>query len=181
MADIPKKILITNDYENYRIDRFLIRFLSLPKSLIHKDLRKSAKLIVNWITSELFAILKKNNLEIHNSPISADYLGRLIKLIISEKISGKIAKEVFEDMFITQKDPNIIVKEKNLVQLTDSNEIEKIIEKILQDNQDKVNDYLNGKKKLLGYFIGVAMKESKGKANPKVLNKILIDKLNQNQ
>ena len=121
--------------------------------------------------------LKKNNVDIHQSPISPENLGKLIKLINSDKISGKIAKEVFEEMFLSKESPEKIVEEKNLIQVTDLKEIEIIIEKILRDNQDKVNDYKRGKTKLLGYFVGQAMKESKGKANPKKLNQILINKL----
>jgi len=144
---------------------------------IHSDLKESAKLVVNWITSELFAILKKNDLDINNCPISPDNLGKLIKLIISEKISGKIAKVVFDEMFYSKESPDKIVEAKGLAQLKDTKEIEIIIEKILNDNQDKVKDYKGGKTKLLSFFIGQAMKESKGKANPKKLNQILINKL----
>ena len=143
----------------------------------HNDLKGSAKLVANWITSELFAILKKHNLDIHQSPISPEHLGTLIKLINSDKISGKIAKEVFEEMFQSKESPEKIVKEKDLIQVTDTKEIEIIIEKILNDNQDKVKDYKEGKTKLLGFFVGQAMKESNGKANPKKLNQILLNKL----
>ena len=143
----------------------------------HNDLKGSAKLVANWITSELFAILKKHSLDILQSPISPEHLGSLIKLISSDKISGKIAKEVFEEMFQSKESPEKIVKEKDLIQVTDTKEIEVIIEKILNDNQDKVKDFKEGKTKLLGFFVGQAMKESKGKANPKKLNQILLNKL----
>jgi len=144
---------------------------------VHNDLKGSAKLVANWITSELFAILKKHSLDILQSPISPEHLGSLIKLISSDKISGKIAKEVFEEMFQSKESPEKIVKEKDLIQVTDTKEIEVIIEKILNDNQDKVKDFKEGKTKLLGFFVGQAMKESKGKANPKKLNQILLNKL----
>ncbi len=144
---------------------------------VHSDLKESAKLVVNWITSELFAILKKNNLDIQQSPITPENLGNLIKLINSDKISGKIAKKIFEDMFQSKESPEKIVEEKDLIQVTDAKEIEIIIEKILNDNQDKVKDYKKGKTKLLSLFVGQAMKESEGKANPKKLNQILINKL----
>ncbi len=144
---------------------------------VHKDLKNSAKLVANWITSELFSILKKNNLNILHSPISPENLGRLIKLINSDEISGKIAKEVFEEMFKSKSSPEKIVKEKNLMQVTDTKEIETIIEKILNNNQEKVKDYKEGKTKLFGFFVGQAMKESKGKVNPKKLTKILINRL----
>ena len=134
-------------------------------------------MVVNWITSELIALLKKNEIDIIDSPISPDELGQLIKLITSEKISGKIAKDVFEEMFDTRKSPEEIVDSKGLAQVSDHKEIEKIINTILESNKDKVKDYKNGKTKLLGFFVGLAMKDSKGKANPKILNKILQEKL----
>ena len=144
---------------------------------IHKELRKSAKLVANWITSELFSILKKNEINIIDSPISANHLGELVLLINAEKISGKIAKDVFEEMFNEKKSPNEIVKEKNLIQLSDTNEIEIMIEEILKLNSEKVVEYKKGKTKLLGFFVGQAMKLSKGKVNPKILNELLLKKL----
>jgi len=144
---------------------------------IHEELKDSSKLVANWITSELFSILKKNEINILQSPISSDYLGQLILLIKTNKISGKIAKDVFEEMFINKKSPKDIVEEKGLIQVTDIDEIESIIDQILETNTDKLKDYKSGKTKLLGYFIGQAMKISKGKANPKILNEILLKKL----
>ena len=145
--------------------------------LTHKELRSSVKLVVNWITSELFSILNKNEISISKSPISADYLGKLILMITANTISGKIAKDVFEEMFISNKSPADIVEEKGLIQVTNINEIELIINEILEDNKDKVKDYKSGKTKLLGFFVGQAMKLSKGKANPKILNDLLLEKL----
>jgi aspartyl-tRNA(Asn)/glutamyl-tRNA(Gln) amidotransferase subunit B len=145
----------------------------------HKELKDSAKLVTNWITSELFSKLKKNEITILKSPISADYLGQLVILIITDKISGKIAKDVFEEMFITKKSPNNIVKEKGLAQVTNTNKIKDIVDQVLDLNKEKVRDYKSGKTKLLGFFVGQAMKLSKGKANPKLLNQILINKLNK--
>ena len=144
---------------------------------IHKELKDSSKLVANWITSELFSILKKNDTSIKDSPISADYLGQLVLLITTEIISGKIAKEVFEEMFNHKKSPNEIIKEKALIQVSDTKEIENIIDEILNSHKDKVSDYKLGKTKLLGFFVGQAMKLSRGKANPKILNDILLKKL----
>ena len=143
----------------------------------HSDLKQSAKLIVNWITSELFAVLKKNNIEILNSPINPQNLGKLIKLITTGKISGKIAKDIFQEMFKSNNSPEEIVKDRNIIQVSDTKEIETIIDQIIKNNKDKVADYKKGKKKLLGFFVGLAMKETKGRANPKILNEILSNKL----
>jgi aspartyl-tRNA(Asn)/glutamyl-tRNA(Gln) amidotransferase subunit B len=121
--------------------------------------------------------LNKNEINIKNSPITPDNLGELILLIISDKISGKIAKEVFEDMFFTKKSANEIVEKKGLIQVSDTNQIESIIDEILNLNKDKVLEYKSGKTKLLGFFVGQAMKLSNGKVNPKLLNTILLKKL----
>ena len=170
----------------YKLSNYDSSVLTIEKSIsdyfdqvlgCHKDLKKSAKLVVNWITSELFAILKKNEVEIHNSPITPYNLGQLVKLIISNKISGKIAKDVFEDMYKNSLSPEEIVNSRGLAQVTNVKEIELIIDQILKLNYDKVNDYKAGKTKLLGFFVGQAMQVSKGKVNPKMLNDILIKKL----
>ena len=135
------------------------------------------KLSANWITGELFALLNEKNLEISQSPISSKNLSKLINLIKDGTISGKIAKSVFEFMSQGDKDPQKIIEEKGLKQQSNPKEIEKIIDKILNDNQDKVKEYKSGKEKLFGFFIGQAMKISGGKANPQLLNEILKNKL----
>ncbi len=135
------------------------------------------KLATNWITVELFAILNKKNLSISQSPISAKNLSSLIKMITSGKISGKIAKDVFEKMQIGDKDPIKIVEKEGLIQQSDPKELEKIIINVLSKNQDKVTQYKSGKEKLFGYFIGEIMKATKGKANPLLVNEILKKKL----
>jgi len=143
----------------------------------HITLKSSSKIVANWITSELFSILKKNDILIKDCPISPDYLGRLVSLIVSDKISGKIAKEIFEQMFSSKKSPEDIIEDKGLLQVSDSKEIERIIDEILINNIQSVYQYKSGKTKLLGFFVGQAMKVSKGKANPKILNEILLKKL----
>ena len=136
------------------------------------------KLSANWITGQLFALLNEKNLEINQSPISPENLSKLINLISNGTISGKIAKNVFEIMSEDNKDPNLIVEEKGLKQESDPKALEGIIEKVLTSNQDKVTQYKNGKDKLFGFFVGQVMKESKGKGNPQLINKILKEKLN---
>jgi aspartyl-tRNA(Asn)/glutamyl-tRNA(Gln) amidotransferase subunit B len=135
------------------------------------------KLATNWIIVELFAVLNKKNLPISESPISAKNLSSLIKMISSGKISGKIAKVVFEKMQNGDRDPNQIVEKEGLIQQSDPKELEQIILDVLSKNQDKVTQYKSGKVKLFGYFVGEAMKISKGKANPKLVNDILKTKL----
>ncbi len=137
------------------------------------------KLATNWITGELFALLNEKNLEISKSPISSKNLSKLINLIKNGTISGKIAKTVFELMIESDKDADAIVNEKGLKQESDPKELEKLIDNIIKDNQDKVNEYKSGKDKLFGFFVGQVMKVSEGKANPKLVNEILKDKLSK--
>ena len=141
--------------------------------------KSDVKLATNWITGELFALLNDKNLEITESPITSKNLSKLINLIKDQTISGKIAKSVFEMMIVDDKDPELIVNEKNLKQESDPKELEKLIDKIINENKDKVNQYKEGKEKLFGFFVGQVMKISSGKANPKLANEILKDKLSK--
>jgi len=97
----------------------------------------------------------------------------MLKMIDDGTISGKIAKEVFRDMFDTGKDPEAIVKEKGLTQISDEGELEKIARKVIEANPKSVEDYKKGKEKALGFLVGQVMKETRGKANPQLVNKIL--------
>ena len=135
------------------------------------------KLSSNWITSELFALLNERNLEITESPISSKNLSKLINLIKDGTISGKIAKTVFEIMADGDQNPIDIVKEKDLKQQSDPRELEKLIDKVINENQDKVKEYKSGKERLFGFFVGQSMKASGGKANPQLVNEILKNKL----
>ena len=135
------------------------------------------KLSTNWITGELFALLNEKDLGITQSPISADNLSKLINLIKDGTISGKIAKSVFELMADGNKDPITIVKSKGLKQQSDPKELEKLIDKVINDSPDKVKEYKSGKEKLFGFFVGQVMKFSGGKANPQLVNDILKKKL----
>ena len=138
---------------------------------------KDGKLTANWMITELFGALKKENISLSNSPISPENLGQLIALISDNTISGKIAKDVFAEMMISKKSPSDIVKEKGLEQVSDDTEILKLIDKVISENEDKVKDYLGGKDKLFGFFVGQVMKLSQGKANPGIVNKLLKEKL----
>tara|TARA_B100001996_G_scaffold334111_1_gene284070 strand:- start:639 stop:1286 length:648 start_codon:yes stop_codon:yes gene_type:complete len=135
------------------------------------------KISTNWITGELFALLNEKNLEITNSPISAKNLSKLINFIKDGTISGKIAKSIFEIMADGDQDPKKIIDEKGLKQQSDPKELEKVIDKVVNDNQEKVKEYKSGKEKLFGFFVGQVMKESGGKANPQLVNEILKKKL----
>ncbi len=135
------------------------------------------KQVSNWIMSSLLGLLNAEGKTIEDSPISSRDLAHLLKLIDDGVISGKIAKKVFEEMASTGSPPEKIVEEKGLVQVTDSSAIEKVILKVLSQCIKEVEDYKNGKTKLLGFFVGQVMKETKGKANPKMVNDVLKEKL----
>jgi aspartyl-tRNA(Asn)/glutamyl-tRNA(Gln) amidotransferase subunit B len=135
------------------------------------------KLAVSWFTAEFFGRLNKINVNITKSPVNAENLLQLIKLIEDKTISGKIAKDVLDKMFESGKSPNEIVKSEGLIQLSDSSEIIKIINEILENNSDKVSEYKSGKDKLFGFFVGQTMKATQGKANPAIVNQLLKQQL----
>ena len=135
------------------------------------------KMAANWIAAELFARLKKSGLEIEDSPVSPANLAKMIELIRSNVISGKIAKHLFELMFETGEDPVILADKHSMTQLSDSGEIQALVDKVIADNPDKVAEYRSGKVKLYGFFVGQIMQLSDGKANPATLNEILKSKL----
>ena len=139
---------------------------------------RNSKLVTTWVTSELFSVLNKKNLSIDESPISPNHLGELIDNIDSGKISNRQAKDIFEEMCETGESANNIINEKGLSQISDEGELEKLVDNVISSNPENVEKYKNGKDKLFGFFVGEAMKLSKGKANPKVLNELLKSKLN---
>ncbi|MGQ0527804.1 MAG: Asp-tRNA(Asn)/Glu-tRNA(Gln) amidotransferase subunit GatB [Alphaproteobacteria bacterium] len=135
------------------------------------------KLAANWVINELLGILNKDGKTLDASPISAQNLGALIDLITDNTISGKIAKDVFAEMYKSGAAPAKIVEEKGLRQVTDTGAIEKIIDQVIAENPDNVAHYRAGKDKLFGFFIGQVMKAMQGKGNPAVINDILKKKL----
>ena len=139
---------------------------------------RDGKLVSNWLTTELFGSLNKNNISINNSPVKPQQLGELVDFISDGTISGRIAKDVFAEMFESGKNASLIIEEKGLKQNSNSDEIIKMIDRVIKNNQDKVNEYRSGKDKLFGFFVGQVMKDSGGKANPKMVNQILKEKLN---
>ena len=138
---------------------------------------QDAKKVANWVMGDLFAYLNKECLPITKSPVSAENLGALVGLIANNTISGKIAKDVFQFMIETGKDPATIVEEKGLKQNTDTGAIEKIVDEVLAANPAQVAEIKAGKDKLKGWLVGQIMKASQGKANPALANQILNKKL----
>ena len=138
---------------------------------------RDPKIAANWITGEFFAAMNKLGFNIVDSPITIDNFSKLIKLIEENVISTRIAKDVFEIMLENNEDPEEIVEREGLKQVSDSGELEKIIDNIIANNPDQV-EAVKLKPKLIGWFVGQVMKETNGKANPKLVNDLLNDKLN---
>jgi len=138
-----------------------------------------ARLCANWITGDLSAALNKAGLEITDSPVSDERLAGLLTRISDNTISGKIAKQVFEEMWQSTATADEIIAEKGLKQITDTSAIEAIIDKIIAANPGQVEQYRSGKDKVFAFFVGQVMKEMQGKANPAEVNKMLKVKLNR--
>jgi len=135
------------------------------------------KIASNWVMGDFLAYLNEEKLEVTESPVTPRTLAELIEIIEDGTISGKIAKEVFEDMWKSEKDPREIVEEKGLVQITDTAELEKIVEEVLAASQKQLEQYKSGKTQLFGFFVGQTMKATRGKANPQIVNELIKKKL----
>ncbi len=137
----------------------------------------NAKLCANWVMGELSGALNKDQLDISQSPISPEELSLLVERISDNTISGKIAKDVFKALWNQEGSVDQIIDSKGLKQITDTGEIEKIIEEVISNNSAQVDQYRSGNEKILGFFVGQIMKATNGKANPKQVNDILREKL----
>ena len=142
------------------------------------SLHPNAKAVSNWVMGEITRSLNDSGTSIDSCPVSPHLLAELIKLIDSGTISGKIAKTVFDEIWKSGKEPQLIVQEQGLVQVSDSGAIEAIIDDVLVREAGQVAEYRSGKDKLFGFFVGQVMKASKGKANPSLVNELLLSKLN---
>lgn len=181
LPELPdeKKARFISDYSLTNYDAsVLVAEKSIAAFFEEAAKGRDGKLVCNWLTSELFGRLNKMGKSIEESPVSSEALGGLVDLISDKTISGNIAKKVFEDMIKTGKPAADIVEEKGLRQVTDTGAIETMVDEVMAANADKVEEFRGGKDKLFGFFVGQAMKASKGKANPAMVNEILKKKLN---
>lgn len=135
------------------------------------------KIVANWLMGELLRLLNANNLEIQQSKVTPVMLAALLKLLAAGTVSGKMAKAVFEEMFVTGQEPQVIVQEKGMAQISDEGSLGTIVEQVIAANPQSVADYKAGKEKALGFLVGQIMKETKGQANPGLLNKLLKEKM----
>ncbi|MDP8262934.1 MAG: Asp-tRNA(Asn)/Glu-tRNA(Gln) amidotransferase subunit GatB [Candidatus Ancaeobacter aquaticus] len=138
-------------------------------------------MVANWIMGDLLRDLNENNIAINMSPVSTSMLVDMLKLIENKTISGKIAKDVFVDMFKTGKQAKIIVKEKGLMQITDESAIRDIAKDVIAHNKASAEDYRKGKKQAIGFLVGQVMKATKGKANPQLVNKMLVEEIEKSE
>ncbi len=139
---------------------------------------EDAKEVSNWIMGEFLRLVNEEKMEVEETKITGQLLGKMLKMMDEDVISSKIAKTVFEEMFYTGKDPEDIVEEKGLKQISDEDKLEELVEEIIEDNPDVIEDIRNGKDKAIGYLVGQVMKETKGKANPQMVNKMFREKIN---
>ena len=137
----------------------------------------NAKAVANWILSDISRILNENEMEPNEIPFTSSELAKLVTLIDKGTISSAIAKKVIEELFENPQDPEIIIKEKGWIQISDEGAIKEVVMKILEANPQSVADYKGGKDRALGFLVGQAMKETKGKANPGMLNKMFLEEL----
>ena len=138
---------------------------------------KNYSLLSNWLIGEISAYLNKEQIEIHESKLTADNVAMLINRIDDQTISGKIGKSIFEEMCLSGSTPDEIIESQGLKQISDDGAIEEIIMTVINENPSQVEAYLGGKDKLFGFFVGQVMKLTEGKANPKAVNSILKEKL----
>jgi aspartyl-tRNA(Asn)/glutamyl-tRNA(Gln) amidotransferase subunit B len=135
------------------------------------------KIASNWTMVDILRVINDQHIAVSDFPITPKNLSDMINLIIDGTISGKIAKDVFEEMLKTKESPKAIVEKKGLVQVSDESAIEKVIDEILASNQGQVEQYKSGKQQVFSFFVGQTMKAMKGKANPKIVNEVLTRKL----
>ncbi|MDX1762767.1 MAG: Asp-tRNA(Asn)/Glu-tRNA(Gln) amidotransferase subunit GatB [bacterium] len=167
---------------DYELPRYDAEVLTASRELADyfeacNAIAKAPKAVSNWVMGDLLRECKGDDQGVVKFPVTPPMLAEMIGMIENGTISGKIAKTVFNAMVASGKTAAVIVEEQNLVQVTDTGEIEALVDRILADNPGQVEQYRQGKEKVFGFFVGQVMKASRGKANPGVVNKILKEKL----
>jgi len=137
----------------------------------------NAKTTANWVMGDLAGLLKPAGKDISESPVSAEHLGELVKLINSQELSGKLAKEIFPKMFATGESAAAVMEREGLRQMTDSGALDRMVEEIISTNTKQVEQYRGGKASVLGFLVGQVMKMSRGQANPAAVNELLKNRL----
>ena len=182
MPELPeeKRIRFMRDYSLSEYDTSVLisdKNLSSYFESVIKSKKLEPKNVVNWILTDLLGLANKNRTAINELPITPDGLEQLLIFVHDGIISNKQGKAVLEKMWDTSKTPKEIIDSEGISQESNENEINKLVDKVLENHYKSVEEYMKGKDKLFGFFIGEVMKESKGKANPKIVNKILRERL----
>lgn len=181
LPELPDQVL-KRFIEVYKLDMYQAQILTEERYIAEYfdnsvSIHNNPAALSNWISTELFGRLNKENLTVLDSPVSPENLAILVKLIDDEVISGKIAKAVFDEMWSTGGDPLSIVEEKGLKQISDRNYLSKIVNNVVSANPKQAEEYKSGKDKMFGFFVGKIMKETEGRANPNIINDLLIEAL----
>ena len=182
MPELPD-VKIRRFMSEYNLNEYDTAILTADKSLseyyenIMENSKLNAKTIANWIITEVLALANKSNLMVKDYPVSYLDLKELLLNIADETISNKQAKEIFERMWNNQEKATDIIEKEGMKQISDIQELNKIVDNIIKNNYKSVEEYQSGKDKLLGFFVGQVMKETQGKGNPKIVNQLLKDKL----
>ena len=168
--------------EEYKLSEKDSRMLTSSKYLSNMfeaalDICENPKAVANWLLSDVSRILNEKELEPDQIPFTAEQLAKMITLIEKGTISSAIGKKVLEELFENPKDPEEIIQEKGWIQISDEGAIKEVVMKILENNPQSIIDYKAGKDRALGFLVGQAMKETKGKANPKMLNEMFLEEL----
>lgn len=174
----------TRYMEEFKLSEKDSRLLTASKYLSNifeeaESICKNAKAVANWLLSDISKILNEKEMEPENLPFTGKDLAKLVELIDKGTISSAIGKKVVVELFENPKDPEDIIKEKGWIQISDEGAIKEVVAKILENNPQSVADYKAGKDRALGFLVGQAMKETKGKANPQMLNKMFLEELNK--
>ncbi len=175
----PRRNRFVKDYQIPAYDAEVLTS-SKPLADYYEECVKSSaqpKMVSNWIMGELLKLLNEHKKNIEECPITPSALAGMLKMVDEEVISGKIAKKVFEEMFMSGREAAEIVKEKGLQQVSDQGEISTVIDGILEAHAQQAEEYRQGKEKVFGFFVGAVMKATKGKANPQLVNELLRKKL----
>jgi aspartyl-tRNA(Asn)/glutamyl-tRNA(Gln) amidotransferase subunit B len=167
---------------DYSLPRYDVEILTSDKALADYfeetvKLFPEGKTVSNWIMSELLRELKDAGHSISESPLRPAHLAELLTLVKDDIISGKIGKDIFPEVYKSGVSPKAFIEEKGLIQISDAIALTSLVESIIARYPKEVEDYRSGKDKLLGFFVGQVMKETKGKANPKLLNQLILDRL----
>lgn len=183
LPELPesRKQRYLKDYQLSEKDANIITASKYLSDLFENAIKvcNNPKAVNNWIISDISRILNEKEMDAKNIPFTAEELGKLVILIDKGTISSSIGKKVLEELFENPRDPEVIIKENGWIQISDEGAIKEVVTKVLEANPQSIADYKAGKDRALGFLVGQAMKETKGKANPKMLNEMFLKELNK--